>query len=44
MLHGPPRRPLWLTEGLPEWLMAEEAKVTLSWEFGHFAHGPQLPY
>jgi len=44
MLHGPLRRLLWATGGLPEWLIAEEGKVTLPWEFGHYAYGPQLPY
>jgi len=44
MLHGPPRRLWWLTKGLLEWLMAQEGKVTLPWELGHYPHGPQLPY
>jgi len=44
MLHGPRRPPLWSTGGLPEWLKASEGKVTLPWEFAHFAHGPHLPY
>ena len=44
MLHGPPRRLLWSTGGLLEWLTASESKVTLPWEIGHYAQGPQLPY
>jgi len=44
MLHGPPRRLLWSTGGLPERLKAYEGKVTLPWEFGHYAPGPQLTF
>jgi len=44
MLHRFLRRLLWLTGGLPGRLMASEDKVTLPWEFGHYAHRPQLPY
>jgi len=44
MLYEPPQRLLWSTGGLPEWLMTQEGKVTLPREFGHYGHGPQLPY
>jgi len=40
MVHRPLRQLLWLTGGLPEWLMAYEGKVTL---LGHLTIMPMDP-
>ena len=43
-VHWPLRQHLMLTGALPKGLMASEGKVTLSWGYDHYAHGPQLLY